>query len=75
MDMLGIGHSQFTHPDLNQPRIWKDGRSVVSLMDKLQNNRANPFPNSLLVSLCTGVLAPSDVAREVSHAKEIGESA
>ena len=37
-DTLGIGHTQFTHPDLSQSRIRKDERDVVSLMDVIQNN-------------------------------------
>jgi len=34
--MLGIGHTQFTHPDLSQSRIRKDERDVVSLIDMLK---------------------------------------
>ena len=74
-NMLGIGHTQFTHPDLIQSRIRKDERDVVSLMDMLQNNWTNPFTNSQLISLSSGMLAPSDVAQDLLHAKDFGESA
>jgi len=74
-NMLGIGHTQFTHPDLSQSRIWKDERDVISLMDMLQNNWTNPFTNSQLISLFSDMMAPSDVARDLLHAKEFVESA
>ncbi len=76
-DLIGLGISKLSHPDLQSPRIKKDEADVQSLIDLMENNWLNPLSTggTNLVSLSTGSMAPSDVTWDLLKALETGEEA
>lgn len=76
-DLIGLGMSKLSHPDLQSPRIKKDETDVQSLIDLMENNWLNPMSTGEtdLVSLSTGSMAPPDVTWDLLKALEIGEEA
>ena len=69
--------SHLSHPDLHMPRITRDEADVQSIVKLLEDDWTNPAdPNeSEFVSISTGTLAPSDVARDIVDAHTIGMAA
>ena len=63
--MVGHGMSNLRHPDLHMPRITRYEADVQSILKLLEDEWTNHFdPNeSEFVSISTGTLAPTDVAR------------
>ncbi len=76
-DHVSSKSQRFSHADLGASRIRKDESDVSSLADMLENNWINPFVSdpSDIVSLSTGLVAPSEVANDLQTAHQRGENA
>ena len=76
-DMLDQSSTRLAHLGLHQIRIKKDETDVQSLVDLMENSWLNPVyhETSELLSLSTGVVAPTDVARDILTAYKVGEEA
>ena len=76
-DVIGLGSSKLAHPDLQMSRIRKDEADVESLVDLMENSWLNPMcpKETELVSLSTGTVAPTDVAKDLLGAHQTGEEA
>ena len=76
--MVGRDSSRdFSHPDLQLPRIRRDVADVTAFEGLLQNSWINPLSHDEkeLVNLSTGILAPPDVARGLLEAHKVGQQA
>ena len=75
-DVIGRDSSQhLSYPDLHLPRIKKDESDVKAVLDLMENNWINPLicDQTELVSLSTGIAAPTDVARDLLTAHMVKE--
>ncbi len=75
--LTDVKPSGFSHHDLESSRIRKNENAVQSLVNLIENEWVNPFNGepTELISLSTGVAAPSDIARDRQAANGIGEAA
>ncbi len=77
-DMIGRNsYQQFSHPNLQLPRIRKDETDVHAFVELMQNNWINPMSHDEtdLVHLSTGVLAPPNAVRDLLKTHQIGDEA
>ena len=62
------------HKEMTKPRIQKDEAAVRAIVHKLENVYVNPFEESTeIVSLTSGIVAPSKIQSDLLKAKQIGE--
>ena len=76
-ELLSLQSDNKGHADLQPSRIKRDESDVESLIDMLENNWINPLsiePRDL-VSISTGVVAPSDICDDLLKARQRGEEA
>ncbi len=71
---IGQHGSDFSHTDLQMPRIRRDEADVQSLVQLMETSWLNPFNRDQvqLVSLSTATTAPPDVAKDLLDAHRIG---
>lgn len=67
--------SSIKHPDLSPSRIQKDEGHVSLMTDILSNEWTDPFNESDLVNIASGILAPKEVRNDLLTAYEKGEEA
>ena len=64
--VIGLGGSKLAHPDLQRSHSRKDKADIKSLVDLMENSWLNPMcPETELVSLSTGTVAPTDVVKNL----------
>ncbi|KAG0721648.1 hypothetical protein GWK47_046054 [Chionoecetes opilio] len=75
--VVGQKYTDFSHPDLQMPRIRRDEADVQSLVQLMETSWLNPFnaEQGDLVSLSTATTAPPEVAKDLLGAYRIGEDA
>ena len=75
--VVGQKYTDFSHPDLQMPRIRRDEADVQSLVQLMEISWLNPFnpDQGDLVSLSTATAAPPEVAKDLLGAYRIGEDA
>ena len=75
--VVGQKYTDFSHPDLQMPRIRRDEADVQSLVQLMETSWMNPFnaEQGDLVSLSTATTAPPEVAKDLLGAYRIGEDA
>ena len=75
--MVGQQYTDFSHPDLQMPRIRRDEADVQSFVQLMETSWLNPFnpEQGELVSLSTATAAPPEVAKDLLGAYRIGEDA
>lgn len=74
--MVGQQYTDFSHPDLQIPRIRRDEADVQSFVQVMETSWLNPFnpEQEELVSLSTALAAPAEVAKDLLEAYRIGEN-
>ena len=75
--MIGQRDTDFSHPDVQLPRMRRDEADVQSLVQLMETNWLNPFSpeHGELVSLSTAAKAPSEVAKDLLEVYKVGEEA
>jgi len=76
-NMIGQHDTDFSHPDLQLPRMRRDEADLQSLIQLMETSWFNPFSfeHGELVSLSTAAEAPPEVAKDLLEAYKIGEEA
>ena len=73
-DVIGLVCSKLAHPDLQRSRIRKGDVDFEFLVDLMENSWLNPMCHEF-VSLSTGTVDPTDVAKDLLGAHQVGEEA
>lgn len=73
-NMINQRDTDFSHPDLQLPRMRRDEADVQSLVQLMETSWLNSFSfeNGELVSLSTAAEAPPEVAKDLLEAYKIG---
>ena len=62
----------YKHPDLTPSRIERDNRDVCTIVEILTEAFINPFSESPLVCISTGIVASETLSNDILNAKEEG---
>lgn len=75
--MVSQQYTEFSHPDLQMPRIRRDEIDVQSLVQLMETSWLKPFKTEQgkLVSLSTATAAPPELAKDLLRDCRIGEHA
>ena len=69
---LNYQKQEHKHPDLTPSRIQRDNRDVCKIVEILTEAFLNPFTESPLVCISTGIVANETLCNEILNAKEEG---
>ena len=71
-EFVTYSQQKHCHKDLKQSRMKKDEKDVSALLDVLKNTFIEPFSESPLLCISSGVLATEDVSRDLRDALSKG---